>query len=125
MNKLFKTYYAFTAIINTHFPSVGEYEDWVDMAKKKRFEVDMYRFELDCYGKLHIHGIGTAKSNYYYKQLNPKGWSTRITEIGSENDLKIWLKYCNKDYVNDDLQDQMLWGYMVRHGMVDYLKEGI
>lgn len=116
-----KTSYAFTAIVNTHYPTVQEYEDWILLAARKGFEVDTFRYEVDCYDKLHIHGIGTAREHYYFKQLCPKGWHTRITPLDSEKDMKIWNRYLNKDYINEDVTEQKLWEYMIRHDKVRYL----
>lgn len=112
-----KTYYAFTVKDNSsnHYPTPEEYDTWIEKAQKKGFEALVYHYEIDSYGKLHIHGTAKAKDNFYYKTLKYGNLHTRCVKIDDEHNLKRWIGYCEKDYLNPDDESQKLWKYLVLH----------
>lgn len=50
-------------------------------------------FEEDKDGKLHMHGIVSARKNYYRKKLSVFGYHVYITDIW---DVDKWIEYCSK-----------------------------
>jgi len=93
-------YYAFT-IKNTFSkapPTYEDYNDWMDNAKSKGFDIQMVGFELDSKQRLHLHGVALATPRLTFKKLTYRKFHQYIEAIASQNDLMRWSDYCRKDY---------------------------
>lgn len=112
-----KNYYSFTVKDNSknHYPMPCEYNEWIDNAYQKGFDVQCYFYELDSRGRLHMHGCAIAKPNFYKKSLLYKGFHQKIDVIPSFIDLARWSDYIQKEYVNQDSYEQMIISYMMQH----------
>lgn len=97
--------YAFTLKVNNiRYPMPEDYQTWLDYAKIKQFTVIEYYYEIDSIGKLHIHGIASAKRNFYYKSLKQKGIHQCIKQLPEAIDLHRWSQYIKKDKTKFDLE---------------------
>lgn len=115
-----KRLYAFTVKDNRKgcYGSQAEYEEWRRKAALNGFKVDCMYYEIDTLDKLHIHGVATAREGFYVRRVCPNGYHVKVEVIESDRDLKKWANYIAKEWVCDELVDQMLVRHYCRHNYV-------
>lgn len=98
--------YAFTYKLNSK--SEPEAEDYRFILKLLSTKGDVLDFvyEHDSKGKLHIHGYMNFRKKPYLASLCPKGYHSMFKTIDTEEELKGWLSYMNKDKRKAQLGDQ-------------------
>lgn len=116
----YKVNYAFTVKDNTKgkYPMVSDYEQWIQHARGRGFDIQTYFYELDKKDRLHVHGIAIADKRFYKRSLMWKSMHQRIDELPTFLDLQNWSDYIEKDYINSMEYLQMLCAYEIRH--LDY-----
>lgn len=117
--------YFYTIKHTRRYPTIEDYERIIKRWRKLHFYVDCVTYELDSIGKLHVHGIATARANYYTKRLALRCFSYRVYEIKSDKEFKQSYNYCYKQVQNSHpyLQDEFLSDYYIRHHPYPYISE--
>lgn len=87
-------------------PTMDDYYNWMENAKTKGFNVQMFNFEFDKSDRLHIHGIACAAPNYYKIYLVYQRFHQQIDEIYTNTDFNIWYSYINKQWSDRYLIEQ-------------------
>lgn len=116
--------YAFTAKWNSKkYPLLEDYAGWLeDCTNLHKFNIIDYYYELDSKGKLHVHGIASARKGYYAPNLlkGYKGMATKVKPLDSPSDERRWLKYIKKDQFLNGLKklNEYLATHWVEEGLV-------
>lgn len=73
----------------------------------KRYDIKVSRqvFELDSKNRLHIHALLIGKSKMFIKQI--KGFHIHLELLNSDQDVKNWNKYMDKQNQDNVLQDNI------------------
>lgn len=97
-------YYAITVkTLGGESPGIEDYVAWNDLAQSRGMNIQVYTFEFDSEGKLHMHGVGESRRGFYAKRLDFRGYHKHIVPLTTIKGMMQWMRYMYKDYRNPDL----------------------
>jgi len=73
------------------------YSIYLDMLRTHKGIEHESHFELDSKGKVHLHGIFSARKNLKVDLYKRKFWHIYITKLETADDIQRWLTYIRKD----------------------------
>jgi len=76
---------------------IETYQVYLEMLRKHRGIEHESHFENDSRGKIHLHGIFSARKNLKVDLFKKQFWHIYITKLETQDDHHRWLTYIRKD----------------------------